>query len=736
MKPPTFLDLGRRKQFGRPVRKPLGPLPPPPDPAGVPDFELATWRVRPSLARMTRADRILALDAQTLAVLLILAERPPGGVNRDELMARVLGPGEDQDKRDKLRRSLSFLRRAFSEDGSVRIVNAPGDSFVLEVGPPQADRGLRPAGPDVLLDNPPAIGNWLRRGKRRGLAIGVATVVVFGITIALVWISNRGQVVLSGRVAAVAPFATEPGAKRSPSFSPDGRQLVYSWRQPDGTQKLYLRALPAGAPRPLTTGGGDDAYPAWSPKGDLIAFQRRSETTCAVLAIPPAGGEMRLLGDCDFGGGGPMTWTRDGAALIYTHRTAWNLATQIVSVSVADLRMIGVTNPTVGMPGDSQPTLATTGRRLAIERTRAPGAADLMLLELGGVAPERLTRDGVPTAGMVWEPGGFRLIVASPRGGRDALWRSRVNGSAPELLLAGPDPLRAPALTGDGRTLAFERWHLVTRLARLPLAGADEAPPWREGGAFERGLRFSPDGRQAVFVSNRGGREALWLAPTAGGEPTALTQGHYDYLETPRWSPDGRFVAFTAAIDQRLDVWVVDVGTREERRATDDGASRAPSFSRDGRFLYVGSARGRGWQIWRRPWPAEGSAVQVTTEGGLAALESASGSVLYYVRADRRGLWQRDREPGGDEVLISPEVSPIDYRNWDVVGEAIWFPVRPVEGVPLLARFSLLDARLTRFGPLPDLLPDSGLTLAPDGRAAIAAAALPAEVDLELATLE
>ena len=125
MKRPTFLELGRRTQFGRPVRRPIGPVAPPPDPASVADFDLGTWRVRPGVARMTRADRILALDAQTLTVLLILAERPPGGVNRDELIARVFGPGDDEDHRDKLRRCLSFLRRAFSEDGAVRIANAP-----------------------------------------------------------------------------------------------------------------------------------------------------------------------------------------------------------------------------------------------------------------------------------------------------------------------------------------------------------------------------------------------------------------------------------------------------------------------------------------------------------------------------------------------------------------------------------------------------------------------------------
>ncbi len=736
-RPPSYLELGQRKAFGRPLKRPVGPVAPPPDPAAVADFDLGTWRVRPSLARMTKADRILALDPQTLLVLLVLAERPAGGVNREELMIRVFGPGDDRLNHEKLRRCLSFLRRAFSEDGAVRIANAPGDCFVLEVGAPDPERSLRTPASEALLENPPAIDNFLRRGKRHWLAISVAAVAVFGIAALLVSIYNRGQVVFFGKVAGVVAFATEPGEKTSPSFSPDGRQLVYSWRQPDGAQKLYVRARTGGAPRALTGGGGTDSFPAWSPKGDLIAFQRRAETTCAVLAIPPAGGEMRLLGDCDFGGGGPMTWIRDGSALVYTHRTAWNLPTQIVSVAIADTRMVGVTNPTVGMPGDSSPTLATTGRRLAFVRTRAPGAADLTLLELGGNLPERLTKDHLPTAGAAWEPAGLSLIFATPRGGRDALWRSRVNGTLPEVLLARPDPLRAPALSNDGRSLAYERWHVTSRIDRMPFGAAGApAPPWRDAGALERGMQYAPDGSRAVFVSNVDGRDRLWLAPAAGGAAQPLTQAAFDYLESPRWSADGRTIAFTAGRDGKLDVWTVDVAAGAEQRVTDDGKSRAPSFSHDGRWLYFGSARQGGWQIWRRPWPGAGDAEQLTVEGGLAAIESRDGDTLYFVRPDRRGLYQRNREPGGDDTLVSPELSPADFRNWDVTAEAIWFATRPVDGPPVLARYSLLDGKFTLGRPLPALMPDSGITLAPDGKTLVIAAVAAAQADLEIATLD
>ena len=737
MKRPTYLELGRRQRFGRPAQKRPGPLPPPPDPATIADFDLGTWRVRPPLARLTRADRILVLEDATLKILLLLAERPPGGVNRDELAARVFGPGGIEANEDKFKRCLSFLRRAFSEDGAVRIVNAPGDCYVLEIGEPVPGRGLRVSATDALLEKPAAIDAWLHRGRRRALSIALAGVVVVAITIALIAIIDRGHVVLFGKVTAVAALAAEPGAKRSPSFSPDGRQLVYAWQRADGSESLYVRAVTGGAARPLTSGAGRDSFPVWSPSGALIAFQRRTEAGCSVQVVAPGGGAPRRLTDCDFGGGGAMTWMRDGSALIFTHRTAAYLPTQLVSVAASDGHLTGVTNPVSGMPGDSSPSLAPTGRRLAFLRTRSPGAEDLMLLELGGATPERITRDGLPLAGTAWEPAGLSVIYASPRAGQDALWRTRLGGGPAELVLARGEPLRSPALTNDGRALAFEHWRTPTRLARLALdAAAPGLPPWRAAGALERGARVAADRTRVVFVSNRGGRDRLWLAAAAGGAEAALTQGEFDYLETPRWSPDGRFIAFAAVRDRRFDVWTVDVTSGAEQRLTDNGSSRAPSFSRDGHWLYFGSAQTGHWQLYRRPWPGPGPNEVLTTEGGLAAIESRDGDLLYYVRADRNGLWERNREPGGDDRLVTPELTPIDWRNWEVDGDSIWFVTRPKGAEPTIARYALADGRVTYLQAVTGILADSGLALAPDGGSLLAALPGDAQVDIEVAALE
>lgn len=738
MKKPTYLELGRRKMFGRPMKKQVGPVPPAPEPQSIVDFDLGTWRVRPALARMTRADRIVALDEVTLRLLLCLVEAPRDvGVNRDELAMRVFGPG-DHDAR--MRRALGFLRRVFSEDGSVRIENAPGDNYVVVTGPPVPGRRLRGADAGgVLAEVPGAMEAWMLRKRRRWTAIGVAALIVAAIGTALVLLMDGGNAVVLGKVTGTTALAAEPGAQRNPSFAPDGRQVVYSWR-PEGRQfaKLYVRAVGGTNPRPLTTGIRDDVNPAWSPSGNLIAFQRLDGPQCEVWVIRPDGSDETRITECSADAPGRMTWTADGNSLIFANRTDPILPTQLLSVLVAQQTVTGVTNPVIGQPGDTSPSLSANGRRLVFQRARAPGVADLQMIELSVGQVERVTRDGVETYGSAWEPAARSLVFASPRAGRSEIWRTVLDGTPPRRLLSARQAdLRAPAVSNDGRLLAYERWRTQTRLLRVPLTtDLDLAPDtWLDGASLDREAELSPDRSRIVFVSDRSGTDQLWLAEADGTEARQLTRADVDHLQSPRWSPDGRTLVVAGSKDGRWSAWRIDVASGDARRIEEDGNVQVPSLSRDGAWLYFASDRTGRWEIWRRAWP-DGRAEQVTTEGGFAAMEARDGDTLYYVRPDRNGLWKRPREPGGDDVLVTPDLAAADWANWHVTEDAIYFVARPDRENAQLSRWSLQSESVERIRPLPGLLARSGLTLTGDGRGVVVSQVARTDVDLEIATLE
>lgn len=97
--------------------------------------------------------------------------------------------------------------------------------------------------------------------------------IVLGVAASLRFLRRRGPL---EEVLRVVPFTSSAGEKRQPAFSPDGKELAYSWRgENNGKAKIYVKLVGAGTPLRLTGGPGDDFSPAWSPDGRYIAFWRQ-----------------------------------------------------------------------------------------------------------------------------------------------------------------------------------------------------------------------------------------------------------------------------------------------------------------------------------------------------------------------------------------------------------------------------------------------------------------------------
>ncbi len=90
----------------------------------------------------------------------------------------------------------------------------------------------------------------------------------------------------------------------------------------------------------------------------------------------------------------------------------------------------------------------------------------------------------------------------------------------------------------DGSTIAFS---LLGDIYRMPITGGT---PVRiaEGLAWEVQPRFSPDGRRIAFTSDRGGGDNIWLMDTDGSNKRQLTKEDFRLLNQPSWSPDGTYI--------------------------------------------------------------------------------------------------------------------------------------------------------------------------------------------------
>lgn len=237
-------------------------------------------------------------------------------------------------------------------------------------------------------------------------------------------------------------------------------------------------------------------------------------------------------------------------------------------------------------------------------------------------------------------------------------------------------------LSPDGETIVFE---LLGDLYTLPVAGG-EATRITSGQGYDMQPRYSPDGTELVFVSDRSGSENLWIADADGSHARALTDEERENFMSPVWAPDGEYIVATKGTD--LYMFHVDGGSGVQLSGA--GEERAPAhmgaaFAPDPRYLWV-NVRGNvadgfdveSYEPWERDFAAghvprssarlvdpyqlgmldrDNGRVQIRThelEGAYRPVPSPDGRwVVYATRYDARSALKRlDLETGEDRWLL------------------------------------------------------------------------------------
>lgn len=145
----------------------------------------------------------------------------------------------------------------------------------------------------------------------------------------------------------------------------------------------------------------------------------------------------------------------------------------------------------------------------------------------------------------------------------------------------------------DGKMIAFD---LLGDIYTMPISGGT---PTRiaEGLTFEHQPRFSPDGKRIAFTSDRGGGDNIWIMNVDGSDKRQLTKEDFRLLNQPSWSPDGRFIiAKKHFTTQRSlgtgEVWIYHVsgggGVQLVKRASEQLQKELgePIYAPDGKSLY------------------------------------------------------------------------------------------------------------------------------------------------------
>jgi tricorn protease len=376
-----------------------------------------------------------------------------------------------------------------------------------------------------------------------------------------------------------------PGLERSPRFSPDCKHVAFTG-QYDGDDQVYVMPSAGGEPRQLTyypaTGplpqrwGFDNQVYGWTPDGARVLF--RSMMDGFALAQPrlftvaregglPEALPMPVSGSGDF--------SPDGKHLAYSplfrdFRT-WNRyqGGWAQDLYIVDLAAEQAQNITQHVRTDRDPMWIGDAVYFVSDRD---DVLNLYRYDVGSGATTQLTQhrdfdvrwassDGVGQ--IVYEFGGALRVYdarsAQDRGISVTVPTDGVPMRAENLAVA--DKVEQFGLSPDGKRAWFvARGDVFT----VPSEQGVTRNLSNTSGVHEREVQWSPDAKTLVYVSDAGGEEAIWVRAADGsGAARQLTRTNLGRLYAPRFSPDGKRIAFSDSSGRIHVVTVADGALRE-----------------------------------------------------------------------------------------------------------------------------------------------------------------------------
>ncbi len=197
-------------------------------------------------------------------------------------------------------------------------------------------------------------------------------------------------------------------------------------------------------------------------------------------------------------------------------------------------------------------------------------------------------------------------------------------------------------ISPDGKTVVFD---LVGDIYKMPITGGN-ATLILGGAAYEHQPRFSPDGKRIAFASDRDGLTNVWTANLDGKDLKQISKEKEREVSNPAWTPDGQYLVNRKHFRNTRslgsgEMWLYHIGGGSGLKLTDrrnwEQNATEPIVSQDGRYVYFSE--------------------DVSPGGGFQYNRDAHGQVYVVQRFDRN-TGNRTTVIGGAGSALRPQLSP------------------------------------------------------------------------------
>ncbi len=477
------------------------------------------------------------------------------------------------------------------------------------------------------------------------------------------------------------PFSGAPGYENGPAFSPDNRQLAYSWNGGEGTESdIYVKLIGVGEPLQLTKTTFNEHYPTFSPDGKYIAFVRgKYGEPGEVIIIPSLGGRERSVTKL-FSGNYSISYSPDARhiAVIDTENSNENgqYAVYLVNIENGDRKR--VTAPAEFI-GETTPRFSPDGKNLAFIRIAKDanletlGKQDLFTIPTSGGEPMQITFDGVIINSLAWSADGEHIYFVPHRPpNQTSLRRIPAGGGEQEIVSTGGKDITNIAVSTNGKKLVFAEDTRLWSIWRIPPDG-EAGRRLIESNVNEFFPQFSPDNSRIAFQTDRTGITQIWTADTYGKNLRQITDMPFS-VSYPQFSPDGYHIAFNQKKGKRSANFTIPISGGEARRISPEGGwEDFPTWSADGKYIYFTSDTTGEKNIWKTNADGSGEAIQITTIGAYRATPAPDGETVFFTKWGFPNEFWRVPANGGTEEIV-PEVTAAGFFNiWIMSKTGVYF---------------------------------------------------------------
>jgi Tol biopolymer transport system component/DNA-binding winged helix-turn-helix (wHTH) protein len=417
--------------------------------------------------------------------------------------------------------------------------------------------------------------------------------------------------------------------------SPDGSKLLVS--DTDGfLQPFWVVPLPSGTPRRLGALEGHNA--AWSPDGKQIVFHRSSEIW---TADSEGANSKKILATSSY------IWrvrvSPDGRHIRYTDmsRNPSELWESNSDGSAAHALLPGWHSPLPHFGGMWSPD----GRYYAFLEGDLRVANIWVLPETSSrwshrnSTPVQLTRGPINFYSLSFDPGGRTLFaVGTMRRGELVRYDPGTHQVSPYLSGVSAGIL---AFSRDAQWIAYVTYPDLI-LWRCRIDGSDRQQLTTTGGAFLP--QWSPDGRKIAFVKGEFGKPArITIIPMDGGKEEEATDQKELNENDANWSPDGTRMIYgicSIAVPGSCEIRELDLRTRKITSIPGSKGLYSPRWSPDGRYLAALSEDSHRLMLFdfeKQLWTTWITAEDVNTVSVAYPVWSRDGRYLYFGSLASRG---------------------------------------------------------------------------------------------------